>query len=46
MFCAGLLSMCRSPISTMSNYVMENAQALAATAKLGLTPKSAFQSCY
>jgi hypothetical protein len=33
--------MCRSPISTMSNYVMENAQALAATAKLGSEPERA-----
>jgi hypothetical protein len=38
--------MCRSPISAMSNYVMENAQALAATATLGLTPKSTLKSCY
>jgi hypothetical protein len=38
--------MCRSPISKMSKYVMENAQALAATATLGLTPKSVFKSCY
>ena len=41
MFCAGLLSMCRSPISAMSNCVMENAQALAATAKLGSEPERA-----
>src|SRR6202012_3862097 len=38
MFCAGLLSMCRSPIPAMSNCVLENAQALAATAKLGSEP--------
>src|ERR1700684_506604 len=41
MFCAGLLSMCRSPISAMSNCVMDNAQALAATAKLGSEPERA-----
>jgi hypothetical protein len=41
MFCAGLLSMCRSPISTMSYFVMENAQALATTAKLGPEPERA-----